>query len=163
VNGKFTEPQKKIYQAVLDVQKKLIAMVKPGLSLPELHEKSIELLTEQMISLGLLEGSVDDNIKSKSYHKYYPHGVGHYLGMDVHDVGFSKIKGKPVPFKAGTVITVEPGIYVPLDDTSAPKNLRGLGVRIEDDILVTNSEPEVLTALAPKEIAELEEIISVNT
>lgn len=159
VNGRFTGAQKKIYQAVLDVQKDLIAMVKVGYSLPELHEKSCELLTEKMIGLGLLSGTVEDNLKNKTFHKYYPHGVGHYLGLDVHDVGFSKVKDKPVPFQTGTLITIEPGIYVPSDDTSAPEELRGLGVRIEDDILVTTTGPEVLTASAPKEINELEALI----
>ncbi len=159
VNGHFTEPQKKLYEAVLDVQKSLIAMVKPGSSLPELHEKSCELLTEKMILLGLLSGSVADNIESKKYQKYYPHGIGHFLGMDVHDVGFSKKNGKPHPFVPGVVITVEPGLYVPEDDDSAPAELRGLGVRIEDDVLITSNGSEVLTALVPKEVAELEAII----
>lgn len=162
VNGKFTEPQRKVYQAVLDVQKKLIELVREGFSLPQLHEKSVEWLTEKMVELNLLSGSVQENIENKRYHKYYPHGVGHYLGMDVHDVGVSKKNGQPVPFKAGTVITVEPGLYVPSDDMSAPEEFRGLGVRIEDDVLVTASEPEVLTALVPKEIEELEAIIGKN-
>ena len=159
INGEFTEAQKKIYQAVLDVQKELITLVKVGNSLPELHEKSCELLTEKMISLGLLSGDVKTNIESKAYQKYYPHGVGHYLGMDVHDVGISKKDDKAVPFKEGVVITVEPGIYVPLEDNSAPAELRGLGVRIEDNVVVTSGEPDVLTSSAPKEISELESII----
>lgn len=160
INGKFTEAQKAIYSAVLEVQKKLIAMVKPGMSLPELHEHSVKLLTKKMIDLKLLAGTVEENVESKAYHKYYPHGVGHYLGMDVHDVGISKKGDQPVPLQAGMVITVEPGIYVPEDDESAPQELRGLGVRIEDDVLVTTSGHEVLTSLVPKEVEELEQIIN---
>ncbi len=159
VNGKFSPAQKDIYQAVLDVQKSLIAMVKPGYSLPALHEKSCELLTQKMIDLNLLKGSVSENIENKSYLKYYPHGIGHYLGMDVHDVGFSKNGESPVPFKKNMVFTIEPGIYVPMDDDTAPKELQGLGVRIEDDILVDDKSGINLTAQAPKEVNELETII----
>jgi Xaa-Pro aminopeptidase len=160
VNGTFTKAQKSIYQSVLDVQKKLISLAKIGFSLIELQEQACLLLTEQMIELGLLKGNLSDLIEQKAYHKYYPHGVGHYLGMDVHDVGFSKINDKPNPLQAGMVITVEPGIYVPENDNTAPKELRGLGVRIEDDILIGLKDPEVLTRSAPKEIAELESLIN---
>lgn len=159
VNGKFSSAQKNIYQAVLSTQKKLIDLVQPGFSLVQLQEKACVLLTEAMVELGLLSGSISTLTAEKSYQKYYPHGVGHYLGMDVHDVGFSKKADKPVAFEQGMVITVEPGIYVPLDDESAPKELRGLGVRIEDDILVGNQGPENLTSLVPKEISEIESII----
>ena len=159
INGKFTEPQRDIYQAVLESQKKLIEEVQVGHSIPELHEKSCELLTQNMLDLGLLKGSIDENLKSGAYKKYYPHGIGHYLGMDVHDIGISKSKGQPEPLCENVVLTIEPGIYVPIDDTSAPKELRGLGVRIEDDVCVKANGPEVLTRLAPKELKELEEII----
>lgn len=159
VNGKFTPAQKALYQAVLDVQKALITMVKPGFSLEELKEKAISLLTEKMVELGLLTGKVTDLIASNAYQKYYPHSVGHYLGMDVHDVGFSKSGNQPVPFEPGMIVTVEPGLYIPENDTSVPKEFRGLGVRIEDDVLVTAKGCEVLTASAPKEVAELESLI----
>ncbi len=159
VNGKFTAPQQKIYEAVLDVQKRLIESVKVGFSLPELHEQSCQWLCEKMIELKLLKGNVNDLLHNKAYQKYYPHGVGHYLGLDVHDVGVSKIKGKPVPFRPGVVVTVEPGLYVPAGDADAPAELRGLGVRIEDDVLVTAEGPVVLSASAPKEIVDLEAII----
>ncbi len=159
INGKFTEPQRKIYEAVLKVQKQLIDLVKVGFSLPELQEEACRLLCEKMIDLGLLKGNVKDLLDSKAYQKYYPHGVGHYIGLDVHDLGFSKIDEKPVPFKEGVMITVEPGIYVPQDDESVPKEFRGLGVRIEDDVLVTKTAPDVLTKGVPKEVAELESLI----
>ncbi|NQZ19064.1 MAG: aminopeptidase P family protein, partial [Bdellovibrionales bacterium] len=107
VNGQFTEPQKKLYQAVLDVQKSLIPMAQPGFSLPQLQEKAVQLLTEQMVELDLLIGRPSDLIESKAYQKYYPHGIGHYLGMDVHDVGKSKVDGQPNPFQENMVITIE--------------------------------------------------------
>lgn len=159
INAKFSLAQKDLYEAVLETQKKLIELAKPGFSLPELHDSSVQLLTQNMVDLNLLKGSVDQLIETKAYQKYYPHGVGHYLGMDVHDVGLSKIGDKPVAFEAGMIHTVEPGIYVPEDDELAPSELRGLGVRIEDDILITDSGNENLTALAPKEVSELEAIV----
>lgn len=159
VSGKFSKPQKALYEAVLRTQKKLIELVQPGFSLIELQEKTCTLLTEQMIELGLLSGKTQQLVEEKSYQKYYPHGVGHYLGMDVHDVGAAKIGDTPVSFKEGMVITVEPGLYIPVDDLSAPKDLRGLGVRIEDDVLIGSKNPKVLTVLAPKEISELESVI----
>ena len=109
-----------------------------------------------MIQLKLLSGSTEENIEKKHYRRYYPHGVGHYLGMDTHDVGLAKKGEKPLPFVPGVVITVEPGLYIPPQDDRAPAPLRGLGVRIEDDVLVTPKAPEVLTAKAPKEVQEVE-------
>lgn len=159
VNGTFTKPQKEVYLSVLNVQKSLISLIQPGYSLPELQEKAIQLLTEQMIELGLLSGKVSDLIKEKKYQKYYPHGIGHYLGLDVHDIGRSKENNKPRPFQKNMVITVEPGIYIPHDDQEAPKELRGIGVRIEDDILIGSSSPVNMTATAYKEVDELEATI----
>ena len=104
--------------------------------------------------------STEEIIESGDYRKYYPHGIGHFLGMDVHDVGLYQVGGKPRPLEAGMSFTVEPGLYVPLHDEAAPAELRGLGVRIEDNILMTQEGPEVLTAEAPKEIAELESLLS---
>ena len=159
VGTPFSGAQRDFYQAVLDVQKSLIAHVKVGFSLPELHQSSCQMLAEKMVDLGLLTGKTSELVEKSAYSKYYPHGVGHFLGMDVHDVGRSKINDKPRPFEESMVITVEPGIYVPLDDESAPKELRGLGVRIEDDILIQKQGPVVLSRLAPKEISELEAIV----
>ena len=159
VSGRFTSAQRDLYQAVLDTQKQLIHRVQPGFSLMELQEKACVLLTEKMMDFGLLSGKLSQQISQQEYKKYYPHGVGHYLGMDVHDVGWRQKDAKPVPFKEGMVITVEPGIYIPLDDPKAPKEFLGLGVRIEDDVLVGSSFPEVMSSLAPKEIEELESLV----
>ena len=159
VDGRFTPAQRDLYQAVLDTQKQLIDRVRPGFSLTELQEKACVLLTEKMMDLGLLSGKLSHQISEEKYKKYYPHRVGHYLGMDVHDVGWMQKDGKPAPFEEGMVITVEPGIYIPLDDPKAPKELLGLGIRIEDDVLVNSSSPEVMSSLAPREIEELENLV----
>ena len=130
--------------------------MQPGFSLVELQDKAIAILTEALVELNLLSGSIKDLIADKKYQKYYPHGIGHYLGMDVHDVGLSKQDDKPVPLESGMVVTMEPGLYIPLDDPEAPLEFRGIGVRIEDDVLITDKDPEVLTAGLVKEVKDVE-------
>jgi len=123
---------------------------------------SIELLTEGMKKLGLLKGKTKDLIKKKSYMKYYMHGVGHYLGLDVHDAGryFTDQGAKnSKPFAPGMVLTVEPGLYIPPDDKSAPAKYRGIGIRIEDDVLVTKEGNRNLTAKVPKDPDEIESLM----
>ncbi len=159
VNGKFNEDQKRVYQKVLDVQKKLINMVKPGATRTEVHNASVDMLVDVMIDEGLLIGDKNKIIENGEFKKYYPHGVGHPLGLDVHDTGKSVIAGAARRYEEGMVWTIEPGLYIPHDDSSAPKALRGLGIRIEDDIVVTKGEPLNLTAAAPKEIDEMEALI----
>jgi Xaa-Pro aminopeptidase len=139
--------------------KKLIEMIKPGLLFKDLQEAGASLLTDVMLDLGLLSGSKQDIMESLEHKKYYPHGIGHWLGMDVHDLGYYFIDDEPRPIEKGMVFTIEPGIYIPEDDVSAPQELRGIGVRIEDNILVTSHGYENLTASCPKEIAELEAIV----
>jgi len=158
VGTRFSEVQKQVYEGVLKIQKELVTMVRPGCTFKALNEASSKGLTQLMIDLGLLSGSVDENIKSGAFKKYYPHSVGHFIGLDVHDVGYYEEEGKPTPFTEGMMLTIEPGLYVPQDDESAPASLRGIGVRIEDDVLVTSGEPDVMTSLVPKEISELEEL-----
>jgi Xaa-Pro aminopeptidase len=156
VNGKFTSVQKEFYERVLKVQKQLVSMVRPGVVFKSLQDTTIELLTEHMLELGLLKGSVQQNIEQMNYKKYYPHGVSHWLGMDVHDAGLYKKNGPSRPLESGMAFTIEPGLYVPVDDMSAPAHLRGLGVRIEDNILVTDTGHENLTQSCPKETKDLE-------
>lgn len=160
VNGKFTEAQRKVYQGVLDVQKAIIAMIKPGVYFKDLHKAGEEKLTDVMFSLGLLSGKKEDAMKASEHRKYYPHGIGHWLGLDVHDAGLYFIKGEARPIEAGMCFTVEPGLYIPADDKSAPAELRGIGVRIEDNILVTNTGCEVMTSGVPKEIGEIEALMA---
>ncbi len=161
VNGKFSSVQKAVYDEVLSIQKQMVAAVKPGIGFKELNEKCINLTSESLIKLGLLKKSKDEIIEKRLFVKYYPHGLGHYLGMDVHDVGayYNSSMTESVKFQPGYVLTIEPGIYIPKDDESAPPEMRGIGIRIEDDVLVTTEGFEVLTHDCPKEVAELEDII----
>lgn len=159
VNGKFTDEQKEVYAGVLAVQKQIIAMIKPGVVFKDLHEAGSSLLTDLMLQLGLLSGRKDDIISAQKHRKYYPHGIGHWLGMDVHDAGLYFKKGEPRPIEPNMCFTVEPGLYIPLDDESAPKKYRGIGIRIEDNIRVTSTGCENMTTSVPKEIDELEQVI----
>lgn len=158
VNKKFTSEQKDLYQRVLDVQKTMIAAVKPGAHFKSLNEQVTSLLVDHMIDLKLFKQSKEEIISKRLFVKYYPHSLGHFLGMDVHDVGayYKADLSDPISFEAGNVLTIEPGIYIPKDDEDAPKALRGLGIRIEDDILVTQDAFEVLTHDCPKEVSDLE-------
>lgn len=160
VNGRFSPIQKKVYEGVLKIQKEVIAAIKPGLFFKDLHAMGENLLTDLMLELSLVSGRKEDVIKSNEHRKYYPHGIGHWLGMDVHDSGLYMIKGQPRPIQAGMTFTVEPGLYIPANDKSAPAELRGIGIRIEDNILVTDKGCEVLTSIAPKEVDDIEKVMS---
>ncbi len=160
ISGQFSPAHKAIYGGVLQVQKKIIDMVKPGLAFQKLQETCIEMLTDLMIELQLLRGNRAELIKNLDFKKYYMHGVSHYLGMDVHDAGLYFIGGEPRRIEQGFLFTVEPGLYIPANDQSAPAALRGIGVRIEDNILVTEGGHENLTVKAPKEIADVEAMMA---
>jgi Xaa-Pro aminopeptidase len=154
-NGRFTAIQKRVYQIVLDCQIEAIELVKPGVTLDDIHNLCVRRLTEGMIALGLLGGSADDRIADQSYRRFYMHGTSHWLGMDVHDVGAYMQGGKARPLAPGMVLTVEPGLYI-APDADAPRELRGIGIRIEDDVVVTAAGHDVLTAGCPKKIADVE-------
>lgn len=163
VNGKYTKPQREVYDVVLDVQLQCIEYTKTGNTVKARQELSIELLTEGMKKLGLLKGKTKELIKKKAYLKYYMHGVGHYLGLDVHDAGryFLDQQAKNSrPFAPGMVLTVEPGLYIPPDDKSAPAKYRGIGIRIEDDVVVTKDGNLNLTANVPKDADEIEALMA---
>ncbi len=163
VNGKYTKPQRDVYDVVLDVQQQCIEYTKTGNTVKGRQEFSIELLTEGMRKLGLLKGTTRELIKKKAYMKYYMHGVGHYLGLDVHDAGryFTDQSAKnSKAFAPGMVLTVEPGLYIPPDDKSAPSKYRGIGIRIEDDVLVTEDGNLNLTSKVPKDPNEIEGIMA---
>jgi len=160
VSGKFSKIQKEFYTHVLKVNKEIISMVKPGMEFSSMQTKAIEMLTDAMIDLKLLKGKREKLIKDQTYKKYYMHGVSHWLGMDVHDAGHYQINGKSRKLEPGMVFTVEPGLYVPHNDEDAPKELRGLGVRIEDNILVTKKGYENLTILCPKEVDDIEKAMA---
>jgi Xaa-Pro aminopeptidase len=158
VSGEFTKAQRALYEVCLGAQKEGILAVAPGVRVDEIHDLTVRRLTEGFIALGLLKGSVDERIADKSYRKYYMHRTSHWLGMDVHDVGDYYVDGKSRPLVPGMVLTIEPGVYVAADDEAAPAEMRGVGIRIEDDVLVTEGGRENLTAAVPKEVAEVEAV-----
>ena len=159
-NGTFTKAQREVYQIVLDAHYAIIDGIRPGVSIDEPHQKSIELLTEGMLSLGLLTGKAQKLIKKDKYRQFYMYRIGHMLGLDVHDVNcIHEANGDFKTFQPGMVITIEPGLYVADDTKDVPLKYLGIGVRIEDDILVTESGNENLTSGVPKEIDEIEALI----
>ena len=160
VGGHFNDAQRDIYQLVLDCQEQCTRMVAPGVTMSEMHERSVEILTEGMVRLGLLKGDVQKLIEEGEYKKFYMHRLGHYLGMDVHDVGLYQRDGEPRPVEAGIVMTVEPGLYIAEDAEDIPDRYRGIGVRIEDDVLVTADGYRVLTDKAPKRVEEIETLMA---
>ncbi len=159
VNGKFTDTQKRIYQKMLTMQKDLVNEVKPGQTREDLQKMAINVLTDILLDEKLIKGKKDELIEKKEYFKFYPHGIGHWLGMDVHDAGTTEVSGEPRRLESGMVLTIEPGLYIPHDMPGIAEEYRGIGIRIEDDILVTESGYENLTAACPKEISELEAIV----
>ncbi len=159
VNGKFTDAQKEIYSIVLDVQKECIKKARPGVTMLELHTFAVEELTKAMIKLKFISGPLEDAIRTQTFKKYYPHGTGHFLGMDVHDAGLYYLDGTPRKLEAGMCFTIEPGFYVLHDDKTVAEKYRGIGVRIEDDVVITDKGCEVLTSGVPKEINDMSAII----
>jgi len=158
-NGKFSAAQKAIYEVVLAAQLAAIEELRPGNSSARPHEVATKVLTEGMVSLGLLKGDVDTLIREEQHKRFFMHGTGHWLGMDVHDVGRYKISGESRPFAAGMVMTVEPGLYVAPGTEGVDKKYWGIGVRIEDDVLVTSGAPRILTAGVPKKVSEIEALM----
>ncbi|MGE3262436.1 MAG: aminopeptidase P N-terminal domain-containing protein [Bacteriovoracia bacterium] len=161
VNGKFSKAQREIYEIVLKSQKEAIAATKPGVRFLDVHKRAAEVLVDGLLGLGLLKGNREEILSDrKNYINFYPHNTSHWLGMDVHDCGeYYAADGSSIPLEAGNVLTIEPGIYIGEDRTDVPAEYRGIGIRIEDDILVTANGCENLTKDAPKEIDEIEAIV----
>ncbi|TGK15381.1 M24 family metallopeptidase [Leptospira fluminis] len=153
---KFTSEQKTIYELVLLAQKEAIANTKSGVEFNFVHEKTVRTLASGLKDLGFLKGELSELIERGEFRRFYMHRTGHYLGMDVHDVGRYFENGKSKPMQNGLVVTVEPGLYFDPSDESIPERFRGIGVRIEDDVLVNGETPIVLTSGIPKEIGEIE-------
>ena len=171
-NGRFSGPQRDLYEISLQAQKESIQSVRIGSSMKEVDAVARRVLAQGLVDLGLLEGSLDELVEKTpvegkpAWHpgrapldRFYPHRTGHYLGMDVHDVGPYHDGQNPVPFEEGVVVTVEPGLYVQLDDEEAPEAFRGIGIRIEDDVLVTDDAPEVLSAALPTDVDAVEAMV----
>ncbi|WP_457668473.1 Xaa-Pro aminopeptidase [Thiolapillus sp.] len=159
VSGTFTKPQAQLYQLVLDAQLAAIKQVKPGNAYNAPHKAAVRTLTRGLIRLGLLKGQMARLIREEKYKRFFMHGTGHWLGMDVHDVGDYKIDGHWRQLEPGMVLTIEPGLYIPPGSKGVAKKWQGIGIRIEDDILVTKTGHEVLSADAPKTISEIEAIM----
>lgn len=160
VNGRFNEAQKAIYELVLNAQLTAIETIKPGNHWNAPHEASVRVIVRGLVELGLLEGDVESLIESDAHKAFYMHRIGHWLGMDVHDVGDYKIEGQWRLLEPGMVMTVEPGIYIAPDDDSVAKKWRGIGVRIEDDVLVTKTGADILSEGVPKTVADIEALMS---
>jgi len=160
INGRYSPAQKDLYELVLRAQAAAIDEARPGRPFTAMHDAAVRVLTQGMIRLGLLTGSLSNALKQHAYRRYYMHKTGHWLGIDVHDVGDYRVQDEPRLLEAGMVVTVEPGIYVPLDDPDAPEKFRGIGIRIEDDVLVTSDDPEVLTSSVPKTVNEIEQYMA---
>lgn len=158
ISGWFTPQQRDIYQLVLAAQIEAIAQVKPGNRWDDPHQAALRVLAQGFIDLGLCQGSVDAILETEDYKRFYMHKTGHWLGMDVHDVGEYKQQGDWREFQPGMVLTVEPGCYIrPADNV--PEHFWNIGIRIEDDVLVTHTGHEILTTAAPKTIPEIEELM----
>ncbi len=159
VSGKFSEVQRAVYQVVLRAEEIAIARCRPGTPVCELHDGAVGVLAEGMIELGLLEGDAGELVAGGAHKRFFMHQTSHWLGIDVHDAGPYSENGEPVLLEPGMVLTVEPGVYVPADDESVPERLRGIGVRVEDTVLVTDDAPELLTRGVPVEPGEVEELV----
>ncbi len=161
VHGRFNDEQAEVYAGVLKIQKDLIAMIRPGVPFQTLQDVAGEMLADLMLELGLLTGRKEDILKTLEHKKYYPHGIGHWLGMDVHDAGMYVTKKglEPRQIEENMVFTIEPGLYIPLSDQSVAEEYRGIGIRIEDNIRVTQKGSENMTEKAPKEIEDLEKTV----
>lgn len=162
LSGKFTEEQRTIYEIVLKTQKAGIEAARTGNTLAEIHDTCARIITESLVEIGIMKGDVDTLVQEKRYRQFFPHSIGHFLGMDVHDVCGDQQPGasKNVPLEPGMVITVEPGIYIKKDDETVDPKWRGIAVRIEDNIVITKEGPINLSAEIPREVDEIEAVMN---
>ena len=160
VNGQFTAEQRAIYDLVLEAQRAAIAKVKPGNTWNQPHDATVRVITRGLIKLGLLKGNERDLIKAEAYRDFYMHRAGHWLGLDVHDVGEYRVAGRWRQLESGMVLTIEPGIYIAPGNSRVAKRWRGIGVRIEDDVVVTDTGCDVLTKDVPKRAEEIEALMA---
>ncbi|HHW7569092.1 TPA: Xaa-Pro aminopeptidase [Mannheimia haemolytica] len=157
INGKFSEPQRELYELTLTMQKEAIKLLVPNSSIKAANDKAVQILTQGLVRLGILNGDVETLIEKKAYRQFYMHGLGHWLGLDVHDVGdYGSERDRPL--QIGMVLTVEPGIYIP-KDADVPEQYKGIGIRIEDNLLITEYGNKNLTSGCPKEITDIEQIM----
>ncbi|HYH81976.1 MAG TPA: M24 family metallopeptidase, partial [Longimicrobium sp.] len=165
VNGRFTPAQRRVYDVVLRAEEAAIAMVRPGVTIQEIHEATRDVLVRGMVELGLLKGDPEELVKGEEFKRFFMHQTSHWLGLDVHDAGEYRAHGEDGawhPLRPGMVLTIEPGLYVPADAEDVPGELRGVGVRIEDDVLVTEDGHEVLTRDVPVDPDEIERLVGAD-
>jgi Xaa-Pro aminopeptidase len=160
VNGRYSREQRALYEVVHAAQLAAIDEVRPGRPFSAAHDAAVRMIAEGLCSLGLLAGDADTAIADGSYKRFFPAKTGHWLGLDVHDVGDYRIDGEPRILEPGMVVTVEPGIYVPPNERSVPERWRGIGIRIEDDVAVTRDGHDVLTAAVPKDAEAIEALLA---
>jgi Xaa-Pro aminopeptidase len=161
-NGRFSKEQAELYQLVLDAQLQAISAVRPGEPFVEPHDRAVRVLTEGLVRLGLLQGNIERLIEEGAFKKFYMHRTSHWLGMDVHDAGPYKVADEWRKLMPGMVLTIEPGLYIAEDLEDVDPRYRGIGIRIEDDVLVTETGREVLSARVPKAIEDIERVMSVS-
>ncbi len=159
VSGKYSSAQRKVYDVVLHAQKEAIKFCKVGKTMLDVHNTAVKFISIGLIKLGLLNGTLQKNIKQNLYKRFYMHNTGHWLGLDVHDPSPYLEDKKPVKFEPGMIFTVEPGIYID-GSKDIPKEYRNIGIRIEDDILITQKGPEILTSIVPKSVSEIEGLMN---
>lgn len=159
-NGRFSAPQRDIYEIVLAAQTEIIKALKPGVSWDSSQTIAVKVITQGLMDIGLLKGNLKHLIKTEAYFPFYMHSAGHYMGLDVHDVGRYKIGEKWRTLKPGMVFTVEPGLYLSADIPGLPKHFHNIGVRIEDNVVITNSGCDVLSNHIPKQIEEIETVMA---
>jgi len=160
VNGKFSPEQKALYNIVLDAQIAAINAVQIGNSYKEPHNVAVRILVQGLLDLGIMQGKIEEIIETESFRQFYMHGTGHWLGMDVHDVGAYKANGEWRSYEEGMVVTVEPGLYIAPDDETVDPKWRGIGIRIEDDVVATQNGPLVLTAKVVKTVEDIEALMA---
>ncbi|MEK8088469.1 Xaa-Pro aminopeptidase [Thermithiobacillus plumbiphilus] len=159
VNGRFSPEQRDLYALVLAAQQAAIEAVRPGSPYNAYHDAAVAVLAQGLLDLGIIRGSLEESLETGSYKPFYMHRTGHWLGMDVHDVGAYKLKGEWRPLQAGMVLTVEPGLYIAPDAENVDARWRGIGIRIEDDVLVTENGHDILTKDTPKRLEEIEDLM----
>jgi Xaa-Pro aminopeptidase len=160
INGKYSAAQREVYEIVLAAQTAAIKMVKPGNHWNDPHHAALRIITKGLLEIGLLKGNLATLIKEQSYRQFYMHRTGHWLGLDVHDVGDYKVGDQWRLFEPGMVLTVEPGIYIPAHSKSVPRKWWDIGIRIEDDVLVTSTGCEVLTEALPRKMEDIEALMA---
>ena len=156
VNGRFSEEQRALHDLVLAAQVAALEQAQPGIAYEEGHLAAVEVLTEGLLRLGLLKGDLEENVLERHYQRFYRHKTGHWLGMDVHDVGDYRVAGESRLLEPGMVFTIEPGLYISPDDRSVEARWRGIGIRIEDDVLITEDGHRVLTGALERSADEIE-------